>query len=82
MMIFLFIVTKETYFNLAQRGMDYLDQVVIPKSPFKPMLPTIFSTENPRMAGTYSFGGMADRFDLFLFNSAFLKHVLMGFLFL
>lgn len=53
---------NRTYFDLAQRGMDYLDQVLAPKSPFPPLLPTMFSTETWRggTLGTYSFGGMAD----------------------
>lgn len=53
---------NRTYFDLAQRGMDYLDQVLAPKSPFPPLLPTMFSTETWRggTLGTYSFGGMSD----------------------
>lgn len=44
--------------------MDYLDQVLVPKSPFTPLLPAMFSTElwKGGTLGTYSFGGMADSY--------------------
>ncbi|CED84698.1 1, 2-alpha-mannosidase [Phaffia rhodozyma] len=66
---------NQTYFNMAQRGMDYIDQVLIPKSPYKPLLPVIFSTEgfNGNLLGTYSFGGMADSYYEYLLK----QHILL-----
>jgi mannosyl-oligosaccharide alpha-1,2-mannosidase len=58
------ITGNRTYFDLAQRGMDYLDQVLAPKSTFQPLLPSVFSTEAYRggMMGTFSFGGQGESF--------------------
>lgn len=58
------ITGNRTYFDLAQRGMDYLDQVLAPKSTFQPLLPSVFSTEAYRggVMGTFSFGGQGESF--------------------
>ena len=43
--------------------MAYLDKEVSTKSPFQPLIPSIFNTEKYQggVLGTFSFGGTADR---------------------
>ena len=50
------------FFDRAQRAIDYLDQVVIPRSDMKPLLPAAFDSQvertNVQVQGDYTFGGM------------------------
>lgn len=50
------------YFDRAQRAIDYLDQVVIPRADMTPLLPAAFDSQvertNLQVQGEYTFGGM------------------------
>lgn len=52
------------YFDRAQRAIDYLDQIVIPRSDMKPLLPSAFDSQvertNIQVQGDYTFGGMGE----------------------
>ena len=52
------------YFDRAQRAIDYLDQVVIPRSELSPLLPSMFDSQvertNLSVQGEYTFGGMCE----------------------
>ncbi|KAK8869481.1 hypothetical protein IAR55_000046 [Kwoniella newhampshirensis] len=59
-------VTKDRkWFDLAQRGMDYLNERVIPRGVHKPLIPMWFQPDAPltqTMIGGITFGGLADSY--------------------
>lgn len=58
------------WFDLAQRVTDFIEERVIPRSDFKPLLPNHFSPEGKfSVGGQFSFGGMADSYYEYLIKA-------------
>jgi mannosyl-oligosaccharide alpha-1,2-mannosidase len=57
---------NRTWFDLAQRATDFLDQKVAPRSIFAPLLPTWINpgkgTDSSMVTGSFTFGGLADSY--------------------
>ena len=56
---------NNTFYELAQRGMDYLEQRVIPRSKHEPLMPQWFQVHSPLetpMDGSFTFGGLVDSY--------------------
>ena len=58
------ITGNRTWFDLAQRTMDFLEQEIIPKSTQTPLIPLYIHPNTPMqtIAGAFSFGGLADSY--------------------
>lgn len=58
------------WFDLVQRAMDYIENKVIPRSKFKPLIPMAFSPDaTGPISGSYSFGAMADSYYEYLIKT-------------
>lgn len=70
------ITGDKWYFDKAQRAVDYLEQVLVPRSTLSPLLPLFFdATSRPdQLAGTFGFGAMADSYYEYLIK----QHQLVG----
>ncbi len=68
------------YFDRAQRAIDYIEQIVLPRSELKPLVPSFFDSNvrpgmsDKQIGGQYGFGAMADSYYEYLIK----QHQLIG----
>lgn len=66
------ITGNRTYFDLAQRTMDFLDERIIPRTAHHPLIPLWFfpdSGQDQVVAGALCFGGLADSYYEYLIKT-------------
>jgi mannosyl-oligosaccharide alpha-1,2-mannosidase len=66
-------ITKDrTWYDLAQRAMDYIEERVIPRSAYEPLIPLWFQPDaalTSPMVGPLTFGGLADSYYEYLIKT-------------
>lgn len=67
------ITNNRTWFDYAQRTMDFLNEKVIPRTSHSPLIPLYiapdYAAETETISGTFAFGGLADSYYEYLIKT-------------